>query len=101
VVHMLSADFKAATRIVTVFYKPPVKPDHVLIRVIYACINASDVNPLVESYICLPTYLLCSKLKHILTVVLRFRFLSQIGTLCYQNLHLSVDNFEDLMLPCR
>jgi hypothetical protein len=101
VVHMLSADFKAATRIVTVFYKPPVKPDHVLIRVIYACMNASDVNPLVESYICLPTYLLYSKLQHILTVVLRFGFLSQIGTLCYQNLHLSVDNFEGLMLPCK
>ncbi len=82
-VHMLSADFKAATRIVTVFYKLPVKPDHVLIRVIYA----SDVNRLVESYICLPTYLLCSKLKDILTVVLRFSFLSQIGTLFYQNLH--------------
>jgi hypothetical protein len=52
---MLSADFKAATKIVTLFYKPPVKPDHVLIRVIYACIKPSDVNPLVDSCICLPT----------------------------------------------
>jgi threonine dehydrogenase-like Zn-dependent dehydrogenase len=55
VVHKLSADFRAATKIVTVFYKPPVKPGHILIKVLYAGVNASDVSPLVESYICLPT----------------------------------------------
>jgi hypothetical protein len=55
VVHMLSADFKAATKIVTLFYNPPVKSDHVLIRVIYACMKSSDVSPLVDSCICLPT----------------------------------------------
>ncbi|CAK9232791.1 unnamed protein product [Sphagnum troendelagicum] len=44
VVHKLSADFRAATKIVTVFYKPPVKPGHILIKVLYAGVNASDIN---------------------------------------------------------
>ncbi|KAG0624469.1 hypothetical protein M758_3G250400 [Ceratodon purpureus] len=44
VVHTLSSDFRAATRVVTVNYKPPVKPGHVLIKYLYVGINASDIN---------------------------------------------------------
>lgn len=44
VVHTLSSNFRAATKVVTVTYKPPVKPGHVLIKYLYVGINASDVN---------------------------------------------------------
>ncbi|KAL3679178.1 hypothetical protein R1sor_022134 [Riccia sorocarpa] len=44
IIHTLSSDFRAATRVVTVPLKLPVKPGHVLIKHIYAGVNASDVN---------------------------------------------------------
>lgn len=44
VVHTLSHNFRSATRIVRVQLKLPLKPDHVLFKVIYAGVNASDVN---------------------------------------------------------
>lgn len=44
VVHTLSHDFRSATRIVRTELRLPLKPDHVLLKVIYAGVNASDVN---------------------------------------------------------
>lgn len=44
VVHTLSSDFRAATKVVTVPYRLPVKPGHVLIKYLYVGINASDIN---------------------------------------------------------
>lgn len=44
VVHMLSHNFRSATRIVRTALRLPLKPDHVLLKVIYAGVNASDVN---------------------------------------------------------
>lgn len=44
VVHTLSSDFRAATKVVTVPYRLPVKPGHVLIKYLYVGINASDVS---------------------------------------------------------
>ncbi|KAL3679180.1 hypothetical protein R1sor_022136 [Riccia sorocarpa] len=44
IIHTLSSDFRAATRVVTAPLKLPVKPGHVLVKHIYAGVNASDVN---------------------------------------------------------
>ncbi|KAL3350587.1 hypothetical protein AABB24_023158 [Solanum stoloniferum] len=44
VVHTLSHNFRSATRIVRTELRLPLKPDHVLLKVIYAGVNASDVN---------------------------------------------------------
>ncbi|KAL2613698.1 hypothetical protein R1flu_025390 [Riccia fluitans] len=44
IIHKLSSDFRAATRVVTVPLRLPVKPGHVLIKHIYAGVNASDIN---------------------------------------------------------
>nr|GME11018.1 probable quinone oxidoreductase [Ipomoea batatas] len=44
VVHTLSNNFRSATRIVRAPLQLPIKPDHVLFKVIYAGVNASDVN---------------------------------------------------------
>lgn len=44
VVHTLSHNFRSATRVVRVQLKLPLKPHHVLLKVIYAGVNASDVN---------------------------------------------------------
>ncbi|XP_022746330.1 prostaglandin reductase-3-like isoform X2 [Durio zibethinus] len=44
VVHTLSHHFRDATRIVRVPLKLPIEPDHVLLKIIYAGVNASDVN---------------------------------------------------------
>ncbi|KAL8238271.1 hypothetical protein R6Q59_019352 [Mikania micrantha] len=43
-VHTLSHNFRGATSIVRAPLKLPIKPDHVLLKVIYAGVNASDVN---------------------------------------------------------
>ncbi|BFG41800.1 hypothetical protein CerSpe_280740 [Prunus speciosa] len=44
VVHTLSHNFRNATSIVRAPLRLPIKPDHVLVKVIYAGVNASDVN---------------------------------------------------------
>ncbi|XWS54816.1 hypothetical protein CRYUN_Cryun10bG0121700 [Craigia yunnanensis] len=44
VVHTLSHHFRDATRIVRVPLKLPIESDHVLLKIIYAGVNASDVN---------------------------------------------------------
>ncbi|PHT42043.1 hypothetical protein CQW23_20897 [Capsicum baccatum] len=44
VVHTLSHNFRSATRIVRTELRLPLKPDYVLLKVIYAGVNASDVN---------------------------------------------------------
>ncbi|XP_006346421.1 uncharacterized protein [Solanum tuberosum] len=44
VVHTLSHNFRSATRIVRTELRLPLKADHVLLKVIYAGVNASDVN---------------------------------------------------------
>ncbi|GAV66351.1 adh_short domain-containing protein/ADH_zinc_N domain-containing protein/ADH_N domain-containing protein [Cephalotus follicularis] len=44
VVHTLSHNFRNATRIVRTPLPLPIKPHHVLLKVIYAGVNASDVN---------------------------------------------------------
>ncbi|KAM7479198.1 hypothetical protein LguiA_027411 [Lonicera macranthoides] len=44
VVHTLSHNFRTATGIVRAPLKLPIKPDHVLLKIIYAGVNASDVN---------------------------------------------------------
>lgn len=44
VVHMLSHNFRSATRIVRTELRLPLKADHVLLKVIHAGVNASDVN---------------------------------------------------------
>ncbi|PQQ04395.1 prostaglandin reductase-3 [Prunus yedoensis var. nudiflora] len=44
VVHTLSHNFRNATGTVRAPLRLPIKPDHVLVKVIYAGVNASDVN---------------------------------------------------------
>lgn len=44
VVHTLSNNFRNATRIVQMPLRLPIKPHHVLVKVIYAGVNASDIN---------------------------------------------------------
>ncbi|KAF7127317.1 hypothetical protein RHSIM_Rhsim11G0166500 [Rhododendron simsii] len=44
VVHTLSHNFRSATNIVRTPLRLPIKPDHVLVKIIYAGVNASDVN---------------------------------------------------------
>lgn len=44
VVHTLSHNFRSATSIVRVPLRLPIKPRHVLVKIIYAGVNASDVN---------------------------------------------------------
>ncbi|XP_042007434.1 prostaglandin reductase-3-like isoform X2 [Salvia splendens] len=44
VVHTLSHNFQSATRVVRTSLKLPLKPDYVLMKIIYAGVNASDVN---------------------------------------------------------
>ncbi|XVE66859.1 hypothetical protein DITRI_Ditri08aG0113800 [Diplodiscus trichospermus] len=44
VVHTLTHHFRDATRIVRVPLKLPIESDHVLLKIIYAGVNASDVN---------------------------------------------------------
>lgn len=44
VVHTLSHKFRNATRIVSTPLRLPIKPHHVLVKIIYAGVNASDVN---------------------------------------------------------
>ncbi|KAK1439921.1 hypothetical protein QVD17_05746 [Tagetes erecta] len=44
IVHTLSHNFRSATSIVRAPLKLPIKPDHVLLKIIYAGVNASDVN---------------------------------------------------------
>lgn len=44
VVHTLSHNFRDATRVVSTPLRLPVKPGHVLVKIIYAGVNASDVN---------------------------------------------------------
>ncbi|KAI3445998.1 hypothetical protein Pfo_002663 [Paulownia fortunei] len=44
VVHTLSHNFRSATSVVRASLRLPLKPDYVLLKVIYAGVNASDVN---------------------------------------------------------
>lgn len=44
VVHTLSHNFRSATKIVRTPLSLPIKPGHVLVKIIYAGVNASDVN---------------------------------------------------------
>uniref|UniRef100_A0A7N0T0R8 Enoyl reductase (ER) domain-containing protein n=1 Tax=Kalanchoe fedtschenkoi TaxID=63787 RepID=A0A7N0T0R8_KALFE len=44
VIHRLSHNFRSASRIVHASLKQPLKSDHVLVKIIYAGVNASDVN---------------------------------------------------------
>jgi NADPH:quinone reductase-like Zn-dependent oxidoreductase len=44
VVHTLSHNFRNATGIVRAPLRLPIKPNHVLVKIIYAGVNASDVN---------------------------------------------------------
>ncbi|GAA0176371.1 oxidoreductase [Lithospermum erythrorhizon] len=44
VVHTLSHNFRRATSIVQSPLRLPLKPDHVLLKIVYAGVNASDVN---------------------------------------------------------
>ncbi|KAF9626228.1 hypothetical protein IFM89_031355, partial [Coptis chinensis] len=44
VVHTLSHNFRSATSIVRTLLKLPIEPHHVLVKIIYAGVNASDVN---------------------------------------------------------
>ncbi|KAL7156794.1 hypothetical protein ABFS83_02G033100 [Erythranthe nasuta] len=44
VVHTLSHNFRNATSVVQVSLRLPLKPDYVLLKIIYAGVNASDVN---------------------------------------------------------
>ncbi|WOH04726.1 hypothetical protein DCAR_0624138 [Daucus carota subsp. sativus] len=44
IVHKLSHKFRSATSIVRTPLRIPIKPDHVLVKIIYAGVNASDVN---------------------------------------------------------
>ncbi|KAL1561044.1 15-hydroxyprostaglandin dehydrogenase (NAD(+)) [Salvia divinorum] len=44
VVHTLSHNFQSATRVVRAPLRLPLKPDYVLMKIIYAGVNASDVN---------------------------------------------------------
>lgn len=44
IVHTLSHNFRSATSIVRTPLRLPIKTDHVLVKIIYAGVNASDVN---------------------------------------------------------
>ncbi|KAK6136876.1 hypothetical protein DH2020_029388 [Rehmannia glutinosa] len=44
VVHTLSHNFRSATSVVRAPLRLPLQPDHVLLKIIYAGVNASDVN---------------------------------------------------------
>ncbi|PON63389.1 Polyketide synthase, enoylreductase domain containing protein [Trema orientale] len=44
VVHTLTHNFRSATRIVRLPLTLPIEPHHVLVKIIYAGVNASDVN---------------------------------------------------------
>ncbi|KAL8541373.1 hypothetical protein ACS0TY_002577 [Phlomoides rotata] len=44
IVHTLSHNFRSATSVVRVPLRLPLKPDYVLLKIIYAGVNASDVN---------------------------------------------------------
>ncbi|KAK9286832.1 hypothetical protein L1049_015237 [Liquidambar formosana] len=44
VVHTLSNNFRSATSVVHTPLRLPIKPHHVLVKIIYAGVNASDVN---------------------------------------------------------
>ncbi|KAL7590801.1 hypothetical protein Lser_V15G34487 [Lactuca serriola] len=44
IVHTLSSNFRSATSIVHAPLKLPIRPNHVLLKIIYAGVNASDVN---------------------------------------------------------
>ncbi|GAB4853961.1 hypothetical protein Ancab_018169 [Ancistrocladus abbreviatus] len=44
VVHTLNHNFRSATSIVRVPLRLPIKPNYVLVKIIYAGVNASDVN---------------------------------------------------------
>ncbi|OAY71307.1 Zinc-binding alcohol dehydrogenase domain-containing protein 2 [Ananas comosus] len=44
VVHTLTHDFRSATRIVRTQLRLPIEPQHALVKIIYAGVNASDVN---------------------------------------------------------
>ncbi|XP_073010378.1 uncharacterized protein [Typha latifolia] len=44
VVHTLSHNFRSATKIVQIQFKFPIEPQHALVKIIYAGVNASDVN---------------------------------------------------------
>ncbi|KAL0356820.1 UNVERIFIED_CONTAM: Prostaglandin reductase-3 [Sesamum calycinum] len=44
VVHTLSHNFRTATRVQRTLLTLPLKPDYVLLKIIYAGVNASDVN---------------------------------------------------------
>lgn len=44
VVHTLSHHFRNATQIIRVPLRLPIEPNHVLLKIIYAGVNASDVN---------------------------------------------------------
>ena len=44
VVHTLSHNFQSATRVVRASLRLPLKPDYVLMKIIYAGVNASDVS---------------------------------------------------------
>ncbi|XP_010269209.1 PREDICTED: probable quinone oxidoreductase [Nelumbo nucifera] len=44
IVHTLSHNFRSATSIVRAPLRLPIKPRHVLVKIIYAGVNASDVN---------------------------------------------------------
>ncbi|XP_047314372.1 two-component response regulator ORR3-like [Impatiens glandulifera] len=53
VVHALSHNFRSATKIVRTPLSLPIKPGHVLVKVIYAGVNASDeaeVNMIITDY---------------------------------------------------
>ncbi|KAF9598492.1 hypothetical protein IFM89_028024 [Coptis chinensis] len=49
VVHTLSHNFRSATSIVRTLLKLPIEPHHVLLKVIYAGVNASDVSFLIPT----------------------------------------------------
>ncbi|PSS29350.1 Zinc-binding alcohol dehydrogenase domain-containing protein [Actinidia chinensis var. chinensis] len=44
VVHTLSHNFRSATSVVHTPLRLPIKPDNVLVKIVYAGVNASDVN---------------------------------------------------------
>ncbi|KAL5541104.1 hypothetical protein UlMin_043390 [Ulmus minor] len=44
IVHNLTHNFRSATRIVRAPLRLPIKPHHVVVKIIYAGVNASDVN---------------------------------------------------------
>ncbi|KAL6963998.1 15-hydroxyprostaglandin dehydrogenase (NAD(+)) [Sarracenia purpurea var. burkii] len=46
IVHTLSHNFRSATSIVRTPLRLPIKPDHVLVKIIYAGVNASDLAKL-------------------------------------------------------